>query len=112
MANYLFETITAAQALAFSGATDQLVFSNATSHGNAMAVVYTAGTATVPETVTVLDLVDGKSAVFGTGIYGEGASNGSNTGLMVFPDGSTLFVNIYWPGFTLAITGPWNRFQG
>jgi secreted PhoX family phosphatase len=23
------------------------------------------------------------------------------------PDGSTLFLNIYWPGTTLAITGPW-----
>ncbi|HYF22225.1 MAG TPA: alkaline phosphatase PhoX [Caulobacteraceae bacterium] len=28
------------------------------------------------------------------------------------PDGSTLFLNIYWPGITLAVTGPWNRFQG
>lgn len=26
------------------------------------------------------------------------------------PDGSTLFVNIYSPGKTVAITGPWHRF--
>jgi len=23
------------------------------------------------------------------------------------PDGTTLFVNIYEPGITLAVTGPW-----
>lgn len=27
------------------------------------------------------------------------------------PDGSTLFVNIYWPGMTLAVTGPWGAFR-
>ena len=27
------------------------------------------------------------------------------------PDGSTLFLNIYWPGITLAITGPWAQFR-
>jgi uncharacterized protein len=27
------------------------------------------------------------------------------------PDGSTLFVNIYSPGKTLAITGPWRLFD-
>jgi hypothetical protein len=27
------------------------------------------------------------------------------------PDGSTLFVNVYSPGKTLAITGPWRRFS-
>lgn len=26
------------------------------------------------------------------------------------PDGSTLFVNAYSPGRTLAITGPWSAF--
>lgn len=26
------------------------------------------------------------------------------------PDGATLFVNVYKPGRTLAISGPWNRF--
>jgi secreted PhoX family phosphatase len=28
------------------------------------------------------------------------------------PDGRTLFVNAYSPGRTLAITGPWDRFDG
>lgn len=28
------------------------------------------------------------------------------------PDGSTLFVNVYSPGKTLAITGPWRAFVG
>lgn len=32
-------------------------------------------------------------------------------GVCFSPDGSTLFVNIYWPGTTLAITGPWDRFR-
>lgn len=27
------------------------------------------------------------------------------------PDGSTLFVNLYHPGQTLAITGPWDKFK-
>ncbi|WP_158973143.1 alkaline phosphatase PhoX [Paraglaciecola sp. L3A3] len=28
------------------------------------------------------------------------------------PDGSTMFVNVYSPTKTLAITGPWNKFSG
>lgn len=32
-------------------------------------------------------------------------------GVCFSPDGSTLFVNAYWPGMTLAITGPWSRFR-
>ena len=32
-------------------------------------------------------------------------------GVCFSPDGSTLFVNIYTPGCTLAITGPWAGFQ-
>lgn len=32
-------------------------------------------------------------------------------GVCFSPDGSTLFVNIYTPGVTLAITGPWKRFE-
>jgi uncharacterized protein len=36
------------------------------------------------------------------------ALNGSEfAGACFAPDGSTLFVNIYQPGLTLAITGPW-----
>ena len=32
-------------------------------------------------------------------------------GVCFSPDGSTLFVNIYTPGCTLAITGPWGAFK-
>jgi secreted PhoX family phosphatase len=32
-------------------------------------------------------------------------------GVCFSPDGSALFVNAYWPGMTLAITGPWGRFK-
>jgi secreted PhoX family phosphatase len=36
-------------------------------------------------------------------------SNSEFTGAVFSPDGSTLFVNIQNPGFTLAITGPWKK---
>ena len=32
-------------------------------------------------------------------------------GVCFSPDGSTMFVNIYTPGCTLAITGPWGSFR-
>ena len=32
-------------------------------------------------------------------------------GVCFSPDGSTLFVNIYSPGCTLAVTGPWRSFR-
>ena len=32
-------------------------------------------------------------------------------GVCFSPDGSTMFVNIYWPGVTLAITGPWRSYR-
>lgn len=38
--------------------------------------------------------------------------NAELAGACFSPDGSTLFVNIYWPGITLAITGPWRTFIG
>jgi secreted PhoX family phosphatase len=38
------------------------------------------------------------------------AVNGSELAGAVFsPDGSTLFLNIYDPGLTVAITGPWRK---
>ncbi|MDO8409139.1 MAG: DUF839 domain-containing protein [Phenylobacterium sp.] len=37
--------------------------------------------------------------------------NAELAGACFSPDGSTCFVNIYWPGLTLAITGPWNSFR-
>ena len=33
--------------------------------------------------------------------------NAEFAGACFSPDGQTLFVNIQWPGMTLAITGPW-----
>ena len=40
------------------------------------------------------------------GVTGVGA-NSEIAGVCFSPDGTTLFLNIYWPGLTLAITGPW-----
>ncbi|MDF1808946.1 MAG: DUF839 domain-containing protein [Phycisphaerales bacterium] len=37
-------------------------------------------------------------------------SNSEFAGAVFSPDGSTLFVNIQNPGWTLAITGPWKNF--
>ncbi|GAA0636791.1 alkaline phosphatase PhoX [Brevundimonas lenta] len=34
--------------------------------------------------------------------------NSEFAGAVFSPDGSTLFVNLYYPGLTFAITGPWN----
>ena len=88
MTTFVFETITAAQALSYSSASDALVFTNPTSTGSKMTVLFTAvpGTATVPATtsVTLTDNADGKTVVFGAGILGE-------TGI-TFPDGSQLIV--------------------
>jgi secreted PhoX family phosphatase len=44
----------------------------------------------------------------------RGASDGPMpttelAGVCWSPDGSTLFVNAYWPGATIAVTGPWER---
>ncbi len=36
-------------------------------------------------------------------------SNSELAGVTFSPDGSTLFVNIYSPGMTLAISGPWKK---
>ncbi|MDP1631578.1 MAG: DUF839 domain-containing protein [Caulobacter sp.] len=33
--------------------------------------------------------------------------NAELAGVCFSPDGTTMFVNIYWPGITLAVTGPW-----
>ncbi|MES2035611.1 MAG: alkaline phosphatase PhoX [Pseudomonadota bacterium] len=38
--------------------------------------------------------------------------NAELAGVCFSPDGSTLFVNIYQPGVTLAVTGPWASFKG
>ena len=87
MATYFFETITAAQALAFTASSDTLVFGNTTSSGVKTSVVFNAATATSAATETVTDLVTGRSVVFGSLAAGEG--HGTN-GTLVFPDGTTL----------------------
>jgi secreted PhoX family phosphatase len=38
-------------------------------------------------------------------------TNSELAGVCFAPDGKTLFVNIYSPGVTLAITGPWEMFR-
>jgi len=47
---------------------------------------------------------EGKVYTIGRNVFRE---NAELAGVCFSPDGSTLFVNIYWPGITLAITGPW-----
>jgi secreted PhoX family phosphatase len=38
-------------------------------------------------------------------------ANSELAGVCFSPDGTTLFLNVYAPGMTLAITGPWARFR-
>ena len=38
-------------------------------------------------------------------------TNNEWAGVCFSPDGSTMFVNLYSPGATVAITGPWERFR-
>lgn len=52
---------------------------------------------------------EGKTYTIGRNMFRE---NAELAGVCFSPDGSTLFVNIYWPGVTLAITGPWRSFRG
>lgn len=47
---------------------------------------------------------EGKVYTIGRNVFRE---NAELAGVCFSPDGSTLFVNIYWPGITLAVTGPW-----
>jgi secreted PhoX family phosphatase len=47
---------------------------------------------------------EGKVYTLGRNVYRD---NAELAGVCFSPDGTTLFVNIQWPGITLAITGPW-----
>lgn len=47
---------------------------------------------------------DGRVYTIGRNVYKD---NAELAGVCFSPDGTTLFVNIYWPGITLAVTGPW-----
>src|ERR1700738_1750069 len=90
MATYLFETISASDALLnFNATTDVLIFTNATSSGSKMSVAYNAATATSAATITITDLVDGKSVTFGPNAAGLGETANN----VVFPDGSVLVVD-------------------
>lgn len=52
---------------------------------------------------------EGKVYTLGRNVFRE---NAELAGACFSPDGSTLFLNVYWPGITLAITGPWDAFRG
>lgn len=41
----------------------------------------------------------------------KNAPNTELAGACFSPDGSTLFLNIYFPGTTIAITGPWKALK-
>ena len=47
---------------------------------------------------------DGKIYTLGRNVF---QGNSEFAGAVFSPDGSTLFVNIQYPGMTLAVTGPW-----
>ena len=51
---------------------------------------------------------DGKVYTLGRNAFRE---QSELAGVCFSPDGSVMFLNIYWPGITLAITGPWDRFR-
>jgi uncharacterized repeat protein (TIGR03803 family) len=53
-------------------------------------------------------LPDGRTYTLGRNVFRDQAEL---AGACFSPDGSTLFLNIYWPGITLAITGPWASFR-
>src|SRR5437660_1541453 len=93
MTTFFFESITAAQALAFNSTTDVLIFVNGTSAGDKMSVTYTVTPATpltvASTAITLTDLSDGKAVTFGTGVQGLGEAGHTNP---IFPDGSTLVV--------------------
>lgn len=51
---------------------------------------------------------EGRVYTLGRNVY---RGNAELAGVCFSPDGSTLFVNIYSPGLTLAVTGPWASFK-
>ena len=55
---------------------------------------------------------DGKVYAMGRlAVEDTAASPTELAGVCFSPDGTTMFVNSYWPGVTLAITGPWSSFR-
>ena len=76
MAAFVFETITSAEASAYSAAADSLTFQTAGAHGALVTVRYLA-----PDQIGIT--LDPHTVTFGPGVLGETAS---------FADGSVLFV--------------------
>jgi Ca2+-binding RTX toxin-like protein len=79
VATYFFETITAAQALAFNGAADTLVFTSALQSAADERLIFNAG-----GTITVLSNLEGHSVTFGPGLAGAAQ--------IIFPDSSQMLV--------------------
>ena len=86
MATYSFASITDAQALGFSAASDLLVFTNPTSVGNQVSVSYSPASSTSAPTVTLTDPRSGRVVVFGATL------GGASPPAIGFTDGSILFV--------------------
>lgn len=51
---------------------------------------------------------DGKLYTIGRNVF---LGNSEFAGAVFSPDGSTLFVNVQYPGITVAITGPWDAIR-
>lgn len=85
MSTYSFASITDAQALGFSAASDSLVFENPASRGNHVSVSYNPGASTAAGTVTLTDPASGRAVVFG-------AALGGGPSAITFADGSILIV--------------------
>ncbi len=47
---------------------------------------------------------EGKVYTLARNVYRD---NAELAGVCFSPDGGTMFINIYWPGITLAVQGPW-----
>jgi Ca2+-binding RTX toxin-like protein len=103
VATFTFETMTAAQAVSYNAATDQIVFSNPSAHATAIQVTFdttitppspTIAGSTVVSGATITDLTTGHAVTFGSGVLGETD--------FVFGDGSKLFVGTADPDTTPA----------
>ncbi len=84
MATYSFASITDAQALGFSAASDVLIFDHPASRGNQVSVSYRPGTSTSAPSVILTEPASGRAVTFGAALGGSPA--------ITFEDGSILFV--------------------
>lgn len=82
MAAFAFETITATQAAAYSGATDALEFQTPGMRAALASASYVAGVDGAPDMVAIS--FNGQTVMFGTGVSGDEDIR--------FADGSKLFV--------------------